>query len=286
MEIVDKDLSEVIKYCKDELSEVFSSMELDATISILIEHFLGMAKTEVILNPDKVVTDEDYQLIVKAISFLKTNVPLAYVLGEWEFFGLHLKVNKNTLIPRPETEELVYLIIEENLKKDPIHILDIGTGSGCIALALKANIPQSTVCAWDISEKALEKVKENAVMNDLSIEIKQVDILKEPSFDRKLDIVVSNPPYITEKEKELMSSNVLDFEPHLALFVENDTPLIFYEAIANFAKNNLKETGKLYFEINEHYGEEVRLMLEDKDFKEVTILKDINEKDRMVKCFL
>ena len=253
---------------------------------IVLDFYFGITKTAVTLNEEKRFSESDLLKVIRVVKALKKEQPLAYVLGEWPFYDLTLKVDENTLIPRPETEELVALIVKENPKANSI--IDIGTGSGCIALGIKSKLKETNIYAWDISEKALEKVKENALLNQLDISTEQVDILKSKTkqLDDKVDVIVSNPPYITKKEKGLMSKNVLDYEPHTALFVPDDDPLIFYEAITAFAILNLKENGKLYFEINEHYGDEVVNLLESKGMKNVFLHQDMNGKDRMVSCSL
>lgn len=284
MMIPQNTVQSVIQYFTDKLDGFYDDKEINNMLYILLEHYFGMSKVDVTLNKTKRLSESDLLKIIYAIKDLKKYRPLAYILGEWEFYGLKLTVNQNTLIPRPETEELVSLIIEDNKRAKDLTIIDIGAGSGCIAIALKKNLPNAQVSAWDVSEKALEVVNQNAQLNQLSIETKKVDILKEThtQLTNKIDIVVSNPPYITHQEKTEMSENVLNYEPHLALFVENHEPLVFYKAIADFAASNLKIGGKLYFEINEKYGNEVKEMLENKAFDKVKIGQDINDKDRIV----
>jgi release factor glutamine methyltransferase len=212
--------------------------------------------------------------------------PLQYVIGEAWFYGLAFKVNPNVLIPRPETEELVHLIIND-LRKEHIlspAILDIGTGSGCIAVSLKKNIPASIVRAIDVSKDALTIALENARIHDAHVEYQCVDILKSDSPPEALfDVIVSNPPYITEAEKQQMHPNVLGYEPHLALFVGNGNPLQFYEAIAKFASSHLQPQGKLYFEVNPQYAEDVKLCMQRYGLSDVNILNDMQGKPRMIK---
>lgn len=284
MKIATNQLSSIITYFKRELSDFYDIHEINSMLFVVLEHFFNLTKKDTILFPSKMFSESELVTIIKTVKALKTYQPLAYILGEWVFYGLTLNVNKHVLIPRPETEELVELILVENPTANKI--LDIGTGSGCIALAIKKNLPDSEVQAWDVSEIALEVAKENAKRNRLDVEFRCVDVLRFNSvLNEKLDIIVSNPPYITREEQKLMSKNVLDFEPHLALFVENNNPLLFYEKISDFAVKNLNENGKIYFEINEAFGNEVLELLVQKGFKQMEICKDINGKDRIVKGF-
>ena len=273
-------------YFKEELLNQFDSSELEQTLQIVFAHYFSLEKADLILNKEDSFLQSDFDKLKDVIVDLKKAKPLALIIGEWEFFDLAFKVTESTLIPRPETEELVQLIIDNNNNNNQkeLSILDIGTGSGCIAISLKKNIPNTNVTAYDISGDALSVALENANNNKVTINFKEVDILNPVKQHVHFDIIVSNPPYITEKEKSLMHSNVLNFEPHLALFVENETPLVFYISIANFALEHLNIGGKLYFEINEYYGAEVKEMLQAKGFKNVNIVKDINDKDRMVNC--
>jgi release factor glutamine methyltransferase len=267
-----------------ELKNQFDSSEIEQLIQITFYHYFSLNKADIILDGDRILSALNIQKVNEVIQELKSNKPLAQIIGEWEFFDFTFKVNEHTLIPRPETEELVRLILEENSSDQQLSILDIGTGSGCIAIALNKGFSNSEVTAFDVSEEALELAAENAKNNEASVVFKKVDILAPEEINSKFDIIVSNPPYITKKEKELMHANVLDYEPHLALFVENEEPLLFYISIADFASKHLLKGGKLYFEINEHYGLEVKEMLLLKNFKNVNIVKDINEKDRIVTC--
>ncbi len=216
------------------------------------------------------------------IKRLRTYEPIQHITGETEFFGLPFIVNKNVLIPRPETEELVELILNEN-KEDKLNILDIGTGSGgAIAIALAKYKKEAKISAWDISKDALLIAKGNAERNAVDIDFEQVDVLIDYPTDKKYDIIVSNPPYILESEKRDMEKNVLDYEPHIALFVPDDRALIFYERIADIALDILNPDGKLYFEINQALGKETVKMLENRGgFSNVTLYQDINKNDRM-----
>jgi release factor glutamine methyltransferase len=222
-------------------------------------------------------------------SRLLQHEPIQYILGQADFYGLKFKVNRNVLIPRQETEELVFWILEtiqKEIKNSNLKILDIGTGSGCIPITLKKKIPQLNISAIDISTEALEIAKHNADLNKTLIEFIQNDILNDNQQQvlTFYDIIVSNPPYIPLVERALLASNVTEFEPALALFVTDENPLIFYNRIAEFAKANLNTNGYLFFECNEYNAGEVSQLLEREGFKNVTLQKDINGKERMIRC--
>ena len=217
---------------------------------------------------------------------LKKEVPIQYLLGKTHFYGLDFEVNENVLIPRPETEELVEWIINENKaidKKKKVKILDIGTGSGCIAISLAKNLPNAEVYAIDVSKKALETAKRNAISNNVEIIFMLKNVLELEILKSNYDIIVSNPPYVRNLEKEEIKKNVLDYEPHLALFVEDNDALIFYRKIASLAQKNLLENGQLYFEINQYLGKEMTDLLEEMNFKNIELRKDIYDNDRMIK---
>ncbi len=216
---------------------------------------------------------------------LLNNEPVQYILGQADFYGLKFKVSPAVLIPRPETEELVYWILENQITKNP-SIIDIGTGSGCIPITLKKKIPQATISAIDVSRTALDIAKTNAVLNKVAVSFILSDILEErlwSSLDT-YDIIVSNPPYIPHKEKVLMPKQVLDYEPDLALFVENDEPLIFYKKIGQFALKHLNQGGELYYECNEFNAKEVATLLRQIGFQKVELAKDLEGKERMIRA--
>jgi release factor glutamine methyltransferase len=247
---------------------------------------LQIGETTYFLRDTVTLTDEKERQLADAIKRLKENEPLQYILGEAEFCGLRLRVNPSVLIPRPETGELVRLIATENKNSHP-RILDIGTGSGCIAITLAKELPQSKVSAWDISEEALIVAKENSIICGTKIDLAQRDILTyAPAEADKFDIIVSNPPYIKEKEKSLMESNVLDWEPSLALFVPDDNPLLFYRTIAEKAKTMLTPGGQLYFEINREHGTDTCTMLTELGYTDIHLHKDFAGNDRMVSAKL
>jgi release factor glutamine methyltransferase len=221
------------------------------------------------------------------LSKLKKEIPIQYILGETEFFDLKFKVNNKVLIPRPETEELIEWVLKNSKLKtqnSKLNILDIGTGSGCIAISLAKNLPNAEVYAIDISSEAIKIAQKNAEINKVSVNFIETDILKIEELQYTFDIIVSNPPYVRELEKEKMHQNVLANEPHLALFVENDNPLLFYDKIADLAKSYLTKNGNLYFEINQYLGKETVDLLKSKGFNTIELKKDLFDVDRMIKA--
>lgn len=265
-----------------ELSELFPQTEINSFFYLLIEHVLGLQRVDLILDNDRSIPIEKKQELQDALHRLKAQEPIQYILQETEFYGLSFKITKDTLIPRPETEELVDWILSDYKNTDTISILEIGTGSGCIPISIAKHLPQAKVSSIDISEKALQIATKNAVTNKVSIEFILQDILTTETLSHTYDIIVSNPPYVRELEKIEIKPNVLDYEPHLALFVENTNPLIFYSKIANLAKKYLKKNGALYFEINQYLGKETTEMLTKEGFTTV-LKKDIFGNDRMTK---
>lgn len=265
------------------LNSIYPSQEIDSFYHILTEYKLGMTRVEKALDPNKHLKDSNVFFFEKAIGELKAQKPVQYITQEAEFYGLPFKVNKNVLIPRPETEELVSWILEKADTSESISILDIGTGSGCIAISLAKHLPNAKVTAIDFSAKAIEIAKENATANKVNIEFIEQDILEATKLPANFDIIVSNPPYVRELEKKEIQKNVLAFEPHSALFVENTNALVFYKKIAELAKLGLKDNGLLFYEINQYLGKETIEMLTNKGFSETKLRKDIFGNDRMTK---
>ncbi|WP_298498505.1 peptide chain release factor N(5)-glutamine methyltransferase [uncultured Algibacter sp.] len=266
----------------DDLDAIYGEDEVDSFFYMLIHDYFDVTKIQLAMDPT--IAIDDPEKILESLSFLRDHVPIQYIIGETEFYGLPFKVNNHVLIPRPETEELVERVIKQTANNATIKILDIGTGSGCIAISLAKNLPNAKVYALDVSKKALEVAKQNAKLNAVDVEFVEADILKTKSIrDLKFDIIVSNPPYVREKEKVFMKPNVLENEPHLALFVKDNNPLLFYEAITSFAILNLTENGVLYFEINEYLGNDMIELLHDNNFKNIELKQDIFKKDRMIK---
>jgi len=265
------------------LLTIYPKEEIESFYKLLLNHF-NLTQVDVALNPRIEFNNLQLDFIKVAIAKLKQEVPIQYILGETEFYRLRYYVDENVLIPRPETEELVAWVISDyknNTKK--LSILDIGTGSGCIAISLKKNIPNAQVFAIDISEKALEIAKKNADLNSVSINFIQSDILTATDLIENFDIIVSNPPYVRLLEKELMKPNVLNNEPSIALFVDDDNPLIFYHKISELAQKYLKNEGALYFEINQNFGVETVELLKNHHFKNIELRKDFYEVNRMIK---
>jgi release factor glutamine methyltransferase len=269
------------------LKNDFHPMEIKSLQKIIFKKKLGLPIHKVHLNPTLQINSKDADTIFDIVSMLKLQKPIQYILGEADFFGLNLIVTPDVLIPRQETEELVDWIIKSS-GNTPYSILDIGTGSGCIAISLAANLKNSQVTAIDISPAALEIAAKNAVNNNVSIDFHIVDIFNTNGSvpNAPFDIVVSNPPYVRELEKAQMKANVLDYEPHTALFVSDSDPLIFYRAIAQKTIKILNPKGALYFEINEAFGEELFQLFNSFGYKEIEIRKDLNGKDRMLKAIM
>ena len=267
------------------LQGVYDKEEVHCFFYILCDFFLQYSRFEVSMALDTIVSAKNTTAFEKALLRLKKQEPIQYILGTTEFYGLTFKVNKHTLIPRPETEELVDWVLSNLHDQDRVlDILDIGTGSGCIAISLAKNIPTARVSGIDISEKTLEVAQENAVKNQVLVSFCKKDILRTTSLENKYDVMVSNPPYVRQLEKKAMKANVLDYEPGLALFVPNEDPLLFYRKIAQLAMVSLQTRGWLYFEINEYLSKEMDVLLKDIGFANIEIKKDFREVPRMIKC--
>jgi release factor glutamine methyltransferase len=274
----------VIQYIEKELAGIYPATEIQGITRLVLENVFQLNYTQLVLRKDDPILSQEKKQIEKMVGRLKNHEPIQYVLGKTEFYGLKLNVNPSVLIPRPETEELVHWIIETKLPASP-RIADIGTGSGCIALALKKNLANATVSAVDISARAIQTAETNAVSNQLDIDFIQADILNWQKYDWDcFDLVVSNPPYVREMEKDKMQRNVLEYEPQMALFVPDDDPLVFYRKIAGFAKQYLHKSGWLFFEINKNLSREMTLLLQNLGFRNIQVKIDINGKNRMIRC--
>jgi release factor glutamine methyltransferase len=275
-----------------ELTPIYDAGEAESFFYLILEEKHQLKRIDLALHPDLVFSEEEIVVWNSILEQLKQEIPVQYLLGKTSFYGLDFEVNENVLIPRPETEELVEWILEsqkpnletsgESLKD--LKILDIGTGSGCIAISLAKNLPNATVFAIDVSEKALATAKTNAENNSVNVTFINQNILETEDLGQQFDIIVSNPPYVRNLEKEEIKKNVLDNEPHLALFVADDDALIFYKKIAELAQKNLSENGQLYFEINQYLGKEMVDLLEKMNFKNIELRKDIYGNDRMLSC--
>lgn len=286
------------------LSTIYPKTEIDSFFFILIDEYLDLQRIDITLNPDFKINNENLLVLNRALERLKNEEPIQYIIGKTEFYGFPFLVDENTLIPRPETEELVeWILLEaEKLKSSnalkSLNILDIGTGSGCIPISLAKKIPAASISAIDVSIGALKIAKKNAALNNVKIEFIEANILhtdhlnifadsstlSNSNFKNKFNIIVSNPPYVRELEKREIQNNVLQNEPHLALFVSNENPLIFYNKIADLAKQNLTKDGLLFFEINQYLGQETLKILTEKGFKNIELLKDLFGNERMIKA--
>ena len=292
-------------YFTDTLKEIYPKTEIDTFFFLLIEEKLNLRRVDSVMQPDFLIADAILSELKIIIRRLQEKEPIQYILGNTDFYGLPFKVNKNTLIPRPETEELVEWITKEVTelqsnkvakldidvistinKEKTLSILDIGTGTGCIPISLAKNLSDVEISAIDISSKALEIARQNATLNKVDVSFLEMDILETRELPQQYNLIVSNPPYVRELEKVEISNNVLENEPHLALFVKDDNPLIFYSKIADLAKSNLKKDGLLFFEINQYLGKETVEMLKQKGFNMVELKKDLFGNDRMVKAIL
>jgi release factor glutamine methyltransferase len=272
-----------------QLTSKYPKTEIDSFFFLLMDAYLNLKRIDITLNPNFEIDNSTISILNTALERLKSEEPIQYILGNTEFYGYPFLVDKSTLIPRPETEELVEWILTEvkkiQLKKNTssLHILDIGTGTGCIPISLSKNLPTATISAIDVSADALNIAKKNTELNNVKIELIEADILELNSLPKQFDIIVSNPPYVRELEKTEIQPNVLQNEPHLALFVSDENPLIFYDKIADLAKKLLNRDGLLFFEINQYLGNETVKMLKEKGFKNIELRKDLFGNYRMIK---
>jgi release factor glutamine methyltransferase len=265
-----------------EITAVYSENEAKSIVYLLLDTLVGLSKTDILVDKP-VDTNIDFAPLVARI---KSFEPIQYVLGVGDFYGRLFQVSPATLIPRPETEELIEPIIKfAQSLTHPVSVLDIGTGTGCIAITIACELQNGAVIAYDISEEALSVAKQNNERHQAGVQFVQKDILtyQHEKSEQLFDIIVSNPPYVTYREKDKMEANVLEYEPHLALFVENDNPLIFYKAIANYAFLNLAHNGFFMVEINQYLGAQTALVFKEKGFIEVEIIKDMFGRERFIK---
>ena len=289
MRIASNKLQDLIDFYHSELFSVYEPGELNTVVQLVCKHYLGFSSTDIISRKNENLNQSDVLKIYDCCKELKKNIPLQYILGETIFYGLTFKVNPSVLIPRPETEELVELILNDCMKENEtsLDILDIGTGSGCIPVTLKHKLPEANVSAIDISQEALEVAQQNAILNQTTILFNKTDILSpdaEFSLDT-YDIIVSNPPYIAKKEANQMHERVKNNEPEIALFVEDNDAAVFYKRIISLCKQHLNKSGKLYFELNPLFAEEVKLTAEKSNlFKEVSLINDMSGNTRFLKA--
>ncbi|WP_203293054.1 peptide chain release factor N(5)-glutamine methyltransferase [Luteirhabdus pelagi] len=276
---------ELKKKYQAQISETYPEEELQSIFRILCEAILELTPIEVSLHPKRILSVAEREAFEDAIHRLKQQEPVQYIIGETEFYGLPFQVNEHTLIPRPETEELVdWIIAELKDKKESFNILDIGTGTGCIAIALAKNLPKASVSALDVSEEALHLAKKNAAQNEVAVTFFHQNILENNQVSETFDCIVSNPPYVRNSEKEQMDKNVLDYEPDSALYVSDDDPLVFYRTITRIGRQYLKPSGTLFFEINEYLSEEMKALLETEGYANITLQKDFRDRFRMLKA--
>lgn len=278
-------LSQLKINCTTQLQGMYDKEEIHSFFYLLCDSFLNYRRFDVSMNHDRLLSKPTIARFDSALARLQAQEPIQYILGCTEFYGLPFQVNKHTLIPRPETEELVDWILSHVQNQGAVlDILDIGTGSGCIAVALAKNLPRASISALDISHKAIALAKENAINNQVSVSFSDQDILDTKSLEKKYDVIVSNPPYVRQQEKKAMHTNVLAYEPSNALFVSNEDPLLFYRKIAQLAKVSLKANGWLYFEINEYLSLEMESLLDEIGFMNIEIKNDFRAVPRMIKC--
>ena len=274
--------SQLFRQISKELSPHYDKREAKSLSFIVIEYFFEVGRTQILMDlPFTKMDEEILDNLNECIKRLNEEEPIQHILGETEFYGLPFYVSPNVLIPRSETEELVNWVIEECKSKE-LTVLDIGTGSGCISIVLKKEQPQFNVFALDVSLEALTVANDNAQLNQVDIKLMEHDILSDHIPEMKVDVIVSNPPYITSDEKRDMKKNVLEFDPSLALFVTNDDPLVFYRTIGLVGLEILSNSGKLFFEINENFGNETVELLKSLGYKKVILKKDLNDKHRMI----
>ncbi|HQF48006.1 MAG TPA: peptide chain release factor N(5)-glutamine methyltransferase [Flavobacterium alvei] len=269
-----------------ELLPIYDAGEAESFFYLILEEKRNLKRIDLALNPELTFSNDEIEVWNLILNQLKKEIPIQYLLGKTSFYGLEFEVNPNVLIPRPETEELVEWIIQSQKSKaesQKIKILDIGTGSGCIAISLAKNLPNAHVFAIDVSEKALATAQKNTKINEVNVTFLLKNILETEDLEQQFDIIVSNPPYVRELEKQEIKKNVLDNEPHLALFVDDNDALIFYRKIAELAQKNLSPNGQLFFEINQYLGKEMIDLLEKMGFKNIELRKDIYGNDRMIR---
>lgn len=274
-------MNRITTYIRQSLKEIYPPEELKALSMLICCDMLGFDALDIYMGKDMILSECKQRELENIIFRLQKNEPIQYIRGFADFCGRQFKVAPGVLIPRPETAELVELIVKEN--PDARHLLDIGTGSGCIAISLDKSLPEAKVEAWDVSEEALAIARENNEKLNARVSFRQTDVLAdELERETSFDVIVSNPPYVTEAEKQEMDANVLDWEPELALFVPNEDPMRFYRRIALLGRELLVEGGNIYFEINQAYGRETTHILEMNQYHDVRVIRDIFGKERIV----
>jgi len=269
---------------REVLDSMYDKEEVDALWKYSLADKLNIKVEQFKLN-QPLLTESNLNTIIPVLERLATGEPYQYIIGEVEFYGCKIKVDKRVLIPRPETEELCELVLHENDTTKPLNVIDLGTGSGCIPIALKSKAPAWKVDGVEVDEGALLLAKENAALNNTEIGFQQLDLLEPQTSNLKsYHVIVSNPPYIAEKEANMIKDNVLVHEPHLALFIKDEDPLLFYRKMLDIGQKSLEKDGKFYFEFNEQYGSEMIKLMEQKGYSDIRILKDLSGKDRFAVC--
>lgn len=276
-------MNPIVYYIKQKLQGYYPDSEIVSMAKLLLTQVFGMPVVELYTGKDNSFSANEQKQLDDILIRLQKYEPVQYIIGVETFYGLTFEVDPNVLIPRPETEELIDWIIQEN-KDAGLRVLDIGTGSGCIAISLAKNLKEAEVVAWDISQGALQVAARNCRRSGADVKLEQKDILQLSSSDGQFDVIVSNPPYIAEQEKAEMEANVLDWEPGLALFVPDDKPLLFYRKISELGLGMLKPGGRLFFEINRAYGKQIVKMMSALGYRHIELRKDISQNDRMIKA--
>lgn len=281
-EILPDSSKKLLQYVIDGIHIDEPKTEINSLAYRVVESLFHIDKTEVMVDRSINITSREKKAMDQFIARINNNEPLQYIVGETEFYGRKFEVNSSVMIPRPETEELVALIIKENRDKK-IRFLDIGTGSGCIPVTLLRELKDAKASAIDFDPRVIKTARSNTARYEVEIEFLLIDILTEPIPGGPFDLIVSNPPYVRESEKEHMKPNVLDHEPPTALFVSDNDPMLFYRRICELSQQALKEGGRLYFEVNEYYAEDIKAMMEVMEYHSVDIVKDLNGKNRIVR---
>lgn len=276
-------MNPIVHYIKQTLHGYYSDSEIVSMAKLLLTQVFGMSVVELYAGKDNSFSVNERKQLDNILVRLQKYEPVQYIIGVEDFYGSTFEVDRNVLIPRPETEELVDWIIQENRDRQ-VRMLDIGTGSGCIAISLAKHLEKAEVTSWDISEGALQVAARNCRRNEVKVKLERKDVLQWIPATEQFDVIVSNPPYITEKEKIEMEPNVLDWEPGVALFVPDDKPLLFYRRIAELGRSLLVSEGKLYFEINRAFAKQTIEMLEGLGYRNIELKKDILQNDRMIKA--
>jgi release factor glutamine methyltransferase len=280
-------LSDIRNKYKHSLSAIYPPEEIDSLFTIAVEFCMELDRFSMLRDMNKNTSTDSENKMFDVLTRLTKAEPIQYITGVTEFYNIKLKINSSVIIPRQETEYLTDIIIKRNQGTRSLRIIDLCTGSGCIAVALAKNLPGSLITAVDLSMDAVRLAEENAEVNEQKITVIRDDLLAPTSDYSKFDILVSNPPYVRKSEKAMMHPNVLNYEPHKALFVDDEDPLVFYRALAKFAiKHVSKPLGKLYLEINQYLGKETQKLFKDFGFMDVSVIKDLNDNERYIECIM